>query len=90
MYIYIHYLNNVYTQHRALSCYTLGAFRDCEVTSLALGECRGVRNGWVRELLGATPCGRFIVTLDLSSCTGLTDTYGSIYLYTGTAVVLAG
>ncbi|CAN0208845.1 unnamed protein product [Pylaiella littoralis] len=62
------------TKHRALSCYTLGAFRDCEVTSLALGECRGVRNGWVRELLGATPCGRFIVTLDLSGCTGLTDT----------------
>lgn len=41
---------------------------------MALGECRGVRNGWVRELLQATPCGRCIVTLDLSSCTGLTDT----------------
>ncbi|CAM9121530.1 unnamed protein product [Scytosiphon promiscuus] len=62
------------TQHRALSCYALRAFRDCEVTSLALGDCRGVRNGWVRELLGDTPCGRFIVKLDLSSCTGLTDT----------------
>ncbi|CAN0253369.1 unnamed protein product, partial [Ectocarpus sp. 13 AM-2016] len=62
------------TQHRALSSYALRAFRDCEVTSLTLGECRGVRNGWVRELLQATPCGRCIVTLDLSSCTGLTDT----------------
>ncbi|CAN0553868.1 unnamed protein product, partial [Ectocarpus sp. 12 AP-2014] len=60
--------------HRALSSYALRAFRDCEVTSLTLGECRGVRNGWVRELLQATPCGRCIVTLDLSSCTGLTDT----------------
>ena len=61
-------------QHRALSCYVLGAFRECEVTSLSLGGCRGVRNGWVRNLLGNTPCGEFIVSLDLSSCSGLTDT----------------
>ena len=63
------------SQHRALSCYVLGAFRECEVTSLSLGGCRGVRNGWVRNLLENTPCGTFIVSLDLSGCSGLTDTY---------------
>ncbi|CAN0159865.1 unnamed protein product [Ascophyllum nodosum] len=62
------------TQHQALSSYTLGAFRNCEVTRLSLGGCRGVRNGWVRRLLGDTPCGRSITWLDLSTCTGLTDT----------------
>lgn len=62
------------SQHRALSCHALEAFRECEVTSLSLGGCRGVRNGWVKHLLADTRCGQFIVNLDLTNCAGLTDT----------------
>ncbi|CAM9138722.1 unnamed protein product [Chrysoparadoxa australica] len=62
---------NCLLKHEAVGKSTLEAFQGSEVTSLALGTCKGVDDSWVPAMQGC--CGPSLSTLDLSSCTGLSD-----------------